>query len=96
LEILAKVADEERNGKVIYGIVSGNDDKMFDLNPETGILSLRKQLDRERTAVYDLSLSATDDGYPNQLSSTVSVRLSVLDVNDNAPEFLPTSRVIKV
>jgi hypothetical protein len=55
LEILAKVADEERNGKVIYGIVSGNDDKMFDLNPETGILSLRQQLDRERTAVYGLT-----------------------------------------
>ncbi|XP_045039927.2 protocadherin alpha-1 isoform X8 [Desmodus rotundus] len=49
-------------------------------------LKLRKSLDREETPELLLSLTATDGGKP-ELEGTVQLRVTVLDVNDNAPLF---------
>ncbi|XP_039339418.1 protocadherin alpha-4-like [Mauremys reevesii] len=50
------------------------------------VLVLRKSLDREETPVYRLLLTATDGGKP-ELTGTVQLVITVLDVNDNAPVF---------
>ncbi|XP_034453238.1 protocadherin beta-16-like isoform X30 [Hippoglossus hippoglossus] len=47
---------------------------------------LKKQLDREAQEHLSLTLTATDGGGP-QLSGTMRIEISVLDVNDNAPVF---------
>ncbi|KAG7262005.1 hypothetical protein CRUP_009002 [Coryphaenoides rupestris] len=44
------------------------------------------ELDRESTADYDITITATDEGSP-PLSSSKRFRLSVADVNDNPPVF---------
>ncbi|XP_004686593.1 PREDICTED: protocadherin alpha-13, partial [Condylura cristata] len=49
-------------------------------------LVLRKSLDREEVQEHSLLLTASDGGKP-QLTGTVQLRITVLDVNDNAPEF---------
>ncbi|XP_025961262.2 protocadherin alpha-8-like [Dromaius novaehollandiae] len=49
-------------------------------------LVLTKALDREAMAVHRLVLTASDGGRPS-LSGTMELVISVLDVNDNAPEF---------
>ncbi|XP_054453291.1 protocadherin beta-16-like [Anoplopoma fimbria] len=54
---------------------------------------LQKHLDREAKDHLSLTLTATDGGDP-QLSGTMRVEISVLDVNDNAPVF--TQEVYKV
>uniref|UniRef100_A0A3B3UBG4 Cadherin domain-containing protein n=1 Tax=Poecilia latipinna TaxID=48699 RepID=A0A3B3UBG4_9TELE len=54
---------------------------------------LQKQLDREAQDHIALTLTASDGGEP-QLSGTMRVEISVLDVNDNAPVF--TQEVYKV
>ncbi|KAM7417656.1 hypothetical protein PAMA_017343 [Pampus argenteus] len=54
---------------------------------------LQKHLDREAQEYLSLTLTATDGGDP-QLSGTMRVEISVLDVNDNAPVF--TQEVYKV
>ncbi|XP_056296031.1 protocadherin beta-16-like [Pseudoliparis swirei] len=54
---------------------------------------LQKHLDREAQDHLSLTLTATDGGDP-QLSGTMRVDISVLDVNDNAPVF--TQEVYKV
>ncbi|XP_060904059.1 protocadherin beta-16-like [Labrus mixtus] len=54
---------------------------------------LQKHLDREAQEHLSLILTATDGGDP-QLSGTMRVEISVLDVNDNAPVF--TQEVYKV
>ncbi|XP_019727452.1 protocadherin alpha-4-like, partial [Hippocampus comes] len=43
-------------------------------------------LDRERIPVYNISISATDEGIP-PLSSTSIVNVRISDVNDNKPHF---------
>ncbi|KAM5299004.1 protocadherin alpha-13 isoform 9-T9 [Ctenodactylus gundi] len=49
-------------------------------------LVLRETLDREKIQEHRLLLTATDGGKPG-LTGTVQLRISILDVNDNAPEF---------
>ncbi|XP_063304093.1 protocadherin gamma-B1-like isoform X37 [Pelobates fuscus] len=43
-------------------------------------------LDREKLSYYNITILATDRGYP-QLSSTATIRLDILDINDNPPLF---------
>ncbi|XP_068554808.1 protocadherin alpha-2-like [Anas acuta] len=49
-------------------------------------LVLKKSLDRESLAEHRLVLTATDGGRP-ALTGTVELLVSVLDANDNAPQF---------
>ncbi|NXX40435.1 PCDA3 protein, partial [Tricholaema leucomelas] len=49
-------------------------------------LVLTKPLDREAVPVHKLLLTASDGGRPS-LTGTMEVVVSVLDVNDNAPQF---------
>ncbi|KAM8798906.1 protocadherin alpha-2-like [Eudromia elegans] len=53
---------------------------------ESLFLVLSKSLDREAMAEHRLVLTANDGGRPS-LSGTMELVISVLDVNDNAPEF---------
>ncbi len=49
-------------------------------------LQTEQELDREREADYNISVICADEGVP-ALSSTVSLRVQISDVNDNAPVF---------
>ncbi|XP_049685670.1 protocadherin alpha-2-like isoform X8 [Accipiter gentilis] len=53
---------------------------------ESLFLVLRKPLDRETMAEHRLVLSASDGGRPS-LTGTMELVISVLDANDNAPQF---------
>ncbi|NXG00585.1 PCDA2 protein, partial [Sakesphorus luctuosus] len=53
---------------------------------KTLFLVLTKSLDRETIPVHRLVLTASDGGRPS-LTGTMEVVISVLDVNDNAPQF---------
>ncbi|XP_012372965.2 protocadherin beta-4-like [Octodon degus] len=54
-----------------------------------------KPLDREEQAEYSLILMALDGGSPPR-SGTVMVQILILDVNDNAPEFVDTPYEVQV
>nr|XP_025839148.1 protocadherin gamma-B1-like [Vulpes vulpes] len=49
-------------------------------------LVLKKSLDREQIQEHSLLLTANDGGKP-ELTGTVQLLITILDVNDNAPEF---------
>ncbi|XP_077624985.1 protocadherin gamma-A5-like [Crocuta crocuta] len=68
---------------------SGTDGQKY---PE---LVLERPLDREKVAVHDLLLTALDGGDPI-LSSTMYVRVMVLDANDNAPLFTQSEYRVSV
>uniref|UniRef100_A0A8C3M764 Uncharacterized protein n=1 Tax=Geospiza parvula TaxID=87175 RepID=A0A8C3M764_GEOPR len=59
----------------------GNNDQSASLG-----LILTKSLDRETIPVHRLVLTATDGGRPS-LTGTMELVISVLDANDNAPQF---------
>lgn len=59
----------------------------FEIHDKTGIVRLKRPLDRENESYYNLTVQAVDHGVP-PLSSTVLLSVTVLDVNDNPPEFM--------
>ncbi|XP_049761329.1 protocadherin-23 isoform X1 [Elephas maximus indicus] len=84
--IAAQDPDEGRNGRVTYSILSGNENMAFVLDESSGLLTTTCPLDHEIQTQHVLTLLALDDGRP-ALSSSQTLTITVLDVNDEAPVF---------
>ncbi|KAF5923427.1 hypothetical protein HPG69_006597, partial [Diceros bicornis minor] len=84
--ITAQDPDEGRNGTVTYSILSGNENMAFMLDESSGLLTTTCPLDYEIKTQHILTLLALDDGVP-ALSSSQTLTITVLDVNDEAPVF---------
>lgn len=54
---------------------------------EDGTIILIGTLDYEAVTTYNFTVEASDDGNP-MLTSSISVTIDVVDVNDNPPTFL--------
>nr|XP_030734148.2 protocadherin-23 [Globicephala melas] len=84
--ITAQDPDAGRNGRVTFSILSGNEDMAFMLDESSGLLTTTSPLDYELKSQYILTLLALDGGTPT-LSSSQTLTITVLDVNDEAPVF---------
>ncbi|XP_040851121.1 protocadherin Fat 2 [Ochotona curzoniae] len=80
--------DADFNGKLVYVIADGNEEGCFDIELETGLLSIAALLDYETTSFYILNITVYDLGTP-QKSSWKLLTVNVKDWNDNAPRFPP-------
>jgi Cadherin domain len=102
-KIHAIVHGTDMNQEIFYYILLGNEDGAFSIDKITGDVFTSKSLDRETVNMYDLFVLASkksdlhiSDGEKMELSteslernsSVAKIRVHVLDVNDNAPEFL--------
>uniref|UniRef100_A0A8C2E0H1 Cadherin-related 23 n=1 Tax=Cyprinus carpio TaxID=7962 RepID=A0A8C2E0H1_CYPCA len=92
--IIAKVTaidpDEELNGTIRYAISKGNLAQTFQINSITGQIVVINELDYEiSNGHYVLTVTATDQCPIPQfrLTSSTTVLVNVVDVNDNAPIF---------
>ncbi|XP_015819377.1 protocadherin Fat 1a isoform X4 [Nothobranchius furzeri] len=83
------------NGIVKYSILGGTDH--FAINEKTGVVTVTKPLDRERYPFYILKIAARDQAVSEpQLVSTVPLKITLEDVNDNPPKFVPPNYRVKV
>ncbi|XP_062839712.1 protocadherin Fat 4 [Anolis carolinensis] len=78
-------ADASVNAIISYSLSGGN--SQFTINPSTGQIITSALLDRETKENYTLIIVARDGGFPNALSSSTSVLVTIADVNDNPPKF---------
>ena len=80
--------DSGDNGKFHCAIIGGNG--LFDLKQmyptEFKVITMAK-FDREARDAYEIGITCRDNGTPN-LSSTIPVKVKVIDRNDHAPVFL--------
>lgn len=83
------------NGEVVYVISSGNEDSCFKVDTYTGQLSIMVPVDFELHRSYLLTVTAFDLGIP-QKESSVTIKINVKDVNDNAPQFEKSSYRIEI
>ncbi|XP_021237574.1 protocadherin-15 isoform X6 [Numida meleagris] len=81
------------NQTIVYSIVSGNEEDMFAINNRTGVISVKKPLDYESVASYELRIQAdslqvvqSNLRVPSK-SNTAKVFIEVKDENDHAPVF---------
>nr|XP_019588825.1 PREDICTED: protocadherin-23 [Rhinolophus sinicus] len=92
IQVLATDLDSGLNGLIEYSILSGNQGEAFQIDALSGVITANGTLDYEFTNSYSLTVQATDKGMP-RLSGTSVVKIQVIDVNDNAPVFLPHEAV---
>nr|XP_022904889.1 cadherin-23 [Onthophagus taurus] len=95
--IEARDSDSGEFGKITYLLDRSSSEGDFILEPETGILRVSKELDRETKHSYLLVVEAWDNyqfGFNSGESRNAfkHINVTVLDVNDNPPQFsLPTT-----
>nr|XP_033489310.1 protocadherin gamma-C5-like [Epinephelus lanceolatus] len=87
-------ADEGLNGEIEFSFGSRTPDvvlSMFNINPLTGEITLKGELDYETTKSYDIDVIAKDKGSP-EMEGHCRVQVDIIDFNDNAPEIVLTSQ----
>ena len=94
--ITAQDDDHGCDGVITYSLSSAQD--CFTIDPVSGSLGLLCILDREVQDVYYITILATDSPVNDifQRSSNMTIVLNVLDVNDNAPQFVQSLYAISV
>ena len=91
---------ESLYGTLKYSIRTARNDRNkqpthvpFKVEPTTGRLTVSGQLDRERQDQYQFEVVAKDGGGKE---AAVSVKISILDVNDSFPKFRQSSYSVKL
>nr|XP_040030876.1 protocadherin gamma-A5-like isoform X16 [Gasterosteus aculeatus aculeatus] len=90
LILSANDADDGMNGRVTYHFnrMSSNVAELFNLDENTGYLTVNGHINYEESKIYEIGVQAKDQG--GQSTST-NVIIEVTDVNDNAPVITLTS-----
>ena len=81
--------------RLTYAVVDGDFDGNFAFDPTVGlgVIVNERNLDREEQDGYILTISATDEG---NLNAFTTVNITVLDRNDNAPEFIDPPDIVTI
>ncbi|KAM8732170.1 protocadherin gamma-C5-like isoform 13-T13 [Acanthopagrus schlegelii] len=94
LKVEATDADEGVNGVIEYVFAEHTPQSLlsiFKLDSGTGEISLVGPLDYESNAIHEIDITAKDKGVP-EMEGHCRVQVVVIDINDNAPEIVLTSK----
>ena len=88
----ARDPDWRQNGTVIYSLLPGEMNgipmsNFVSINGDTGVIHAVRPFDYEQFKSFKVQVMARDNGSP-PLSSNVTVRVLLSDVNDNLPQIL--------
>uniref|UniRef100_A0A0K2V387 Putative LOC100748423 [Bombus impatiens] n=1 Tax=Lepeophtheirus salmonis TaxID=72036 RepID=A0A0K2V387_LEPSM len=90
IHVEASDTDIGSNGAVRYRLRNdplGNYES-FSINSTSGVIKLRRSLDRERQKIYEIRVEAFDLGVPTSLQSDLDLKIFVCNINDHEPQFL--------
>ncbi|XP_057588852.1 protocadherin gamma-A2-like isoform X2 [Hippopotamus amphibius kiboko] len=95
LTVTATDADEGYNAQVAYFLEKNPEEtsEVFEVKSSSGEITITKSLDYEDAKVHEIDIEAQDG--PGLLTRT-KVIVTVLDMNDNPPEFYMTSATSSV
>ncbi|XP_069619835.1 protocadherin gamma-B2-like isoform X32 [Ranitomeya imitator] len=90
--IQARDLDSEDNAKITYSIITRRDEEdplssYISMNPVTGVVYAQKLYDFEKNREFNIQIIATDNGFPS-LNSSTTLRICIVDQNDNSPVIL--------
>lgn len=85
-QVTASDLDSGQNGRFSYSISKDSDPYGQFLVDQSGWVVVADSLDREKISQHRIMVLATDTGSP-QLTGTAIVMVTILDINDNGPEF---------
>ncbi|XP_032133211.1 protocadherin-17 isoform X1 [Sapajus apella] len=87
IDLNATDADEGPNGEVLYSFSSYVPDRvreLFSIDPKTGLIRVKGNLDYEENGMLEIDVQARDLG-PNPIPAHCKVTVKLIDRNDNAP-----------
>ncbi|KAM4699004.1 protocadherin-17 isoform 1-T1 [Discoglossus pictus] len=87
IDLNATDADEGSNGEVFYSFSGYAPDRireLFAIDPKTGLIQVKGNLDYEENGLIEIDVQARDQG-PNPIPAHCKVTVKVIDKNDNAP-----------
>ena len=91
-KVLANDLDIDNNAEISFKISSGNINTVFSIESITGQITTVKPLDFNTIPLYSLEITATDMG-ASPLSNTSTLSITIIDVNNHAPVFMPPYEV---
>ncbi|XP_066479036.1 protocadherin gamma-B4-like, partial [Tiliqua scincoides] len=94
--VKASDPDLGQNAKLSYSILNSNLEELpissyISINSETGTIFAQRSFDYEQYRRFQLHVKVQDGGSP-RFSSNVTVKVFILDLNDNAPHVLYPSQ----
>lgn len=95
IHIQAVDSDSGENTRLEYRLTDTTPGFPFTINNSTGWITVSDELDRETMDFYTFGVEARDHGIP-VMSSSASVSITVLDVNDNVPTFTEKVYSLKI
>ncbi|XP_006866296.1 PREDICTED: uncharacterized protein LOC102837094 [Chrysochloris asiatica] len=98
IRLNASDRDEGVNKEILYSLnslVSSMVFAQFSIDPNTGEITIQKNLDFEKVNSYKIRVDATDKGHPPMVGHC-TILVKILDINDNAPQITLTSLSLPV
>lgn len=96
IQVFVNDEDIGENARASFAIVGANDCSnisspipdpcFFSINETNGLIVLRRQLDFEQQQFHNITVTATDNGFP-RLTSTARVEVEVLNDDEEPPQF---------
>ncbi|XP_076005220.1 protocadherin Fat 4 [Genypterus blacodes] len=97
MTITAHDTDADINGQLEYSIVQQIPrGSHFSVDPSTGLIYTNKDIDREFSNLFELTIKATDQAVPVEFRrfALKNVTIWVTDLNDNIPTFLTQNALV--
>ncbi|XP_066446754.1 protocadherin gamma-B1-like isoform X23 [Eleutherodactylus coqui] len=84
--------DSEDNAKITYAIMTERNEEdplssYISINPVTGVIYAQRSFDYEKQKEFNIQIIARDNGSPS-LNSSTTLRICIVDQNDNSPVIL--------
>ncbi|XP_065814561.1 protocadherin alpha-2 isoform X33 [Labrus bergylta] len=98
MKLNATDMDDGINSRITYSLIKQRNtdpSQTFNINPETGEITVKGTLDYEETPAYEVRVQAKDQG-TSPRSAHAKLLIEIIDVNDNAPEISVTSLMTPV
>ncbi|CAH8563853.1 unnamed protein product [Heterobilharzia americana] len=90
-KVIATDVDSEKNSEIEYRL-SIDINEYFSINQLDGSIYTNVIFDRELRQNYRFQVYASDHGQPKSLTSTSTIEVNILDLNDNTPMFVGLDR----
>lgn len=94
LQVRASDLDSGLNSDIKYSLLTGAND--FSIDSIHGYIKIKRALDRENRSLHSLTIQAEDSGLKTKLASTTTVLITITDINDNIPSFVPDKYLVRV
>ncbi|XP_028271321.1 protocadherin Fat 4 [Parambassis ranga] len=97
MTIMAQDTDADINGQLEYSIVQQIPrGSHFTIDPSTGLIYTNREIDREFSNLFELTIKATDQAVPVEFRrfALKNVTIWVTDQNDNAPLFVSQNALV--